>query len=183
MYKRQEPDHVKSVYPEGGWVGPTSPRTEEDIKTMSVEEIVGFLKTWRPPDNVFRESSLEGLGRVLSSVIAQDPGPFAVEAKRFQGLDPTYVRAVLSGLRDGLKQAGAFDWEPVLDLCQWVLAQPREIEGRPVKPMEADPDWGWTLSLIHISQTLEGVPADRLARSPGVCRSDLAAYRSAADGS
>ncbi len=140
-----EPDHVEfSVYPEAGWVGPTSPRTEEDIKAMSVEEIVGFLKTWRPPDNVFRESSLEGLGRVLSSVVAQDPGPFAVEAKRLQGLDPTYVRAVLSGLRDGLKQAGAFDWEPVLDLCQWVLAQPREIEGRRVEPIEADPDWGWT---------------------------------------
>jgi len=132
------------VYMEVGWVGPTSPRTEEDIKAMSVEEIVGFLKTWRPPDNVFREPSPEGLGRVLSSVVAQDPGPFAVEAKRFQGLDPTYVRAVLSGLRDGLKQAGAFDWEPVLGLCQWVLAQPREIKDRRVEPMEADPHWGWT---------------------------------------
>lgn len=147
--KYGERDHVEfPVYTEVGWVGPTSPRTEEDIKAMSVEEIVGFLKTWRPPDNVFRESSLEGLGRVLSSVIAQDPGLFAVEAKRFQGLDPTYVRAVLSGLRDGLKQAGAFDWEPVLDLCQWVLAQPREIEGRRVEPIEADPDWGWTRKAI-----------------------------------
>ena len=143
--KYGERDHVEfPVYTEVGWVGPTSPRTEEDIKAMSVEEIVGFLKTWRPPDNVFREPSPEGLGRVLSSVVAQDPGPFAVEAKRFQGLDPTYVRAVLSGLRDGLKQAGAFDWDPVLGLCQWVLAQPREIKGRRVEPMEADPHWGWT---------------------------------------
>jgi len=138
-----EPEHPEfSIYREGGWVGPTSPKTAEDIKAMSVEEIVGFLKTWRTPDNVFREPSPEGLGRVLSSVVAQDPGPFAVEAKRFQGLDPTYVRAVLFGLRNGFKQARAFDWESVLDLCQWVLAQQREIEGRRVEPMEADSDWG-----------------------------------------
>lgn len=144
-----EPEHLEfSMYREGGWVGPTSPKSADELKGMSVAEIVGFLKTWRPPDNFFREPSPEGLGRVLSSVVAQDPGPFAVEAKRFQELDPTYVRAVLSGLRDGLKQAGAFDWEPVLDLCQWVLAQPREIEGRRVEPMEADSDWGWTRKAI-----------------------------------
>lgn len=140
-----EPEHPEfPVYIGGAHIGPTSPKSADELKGMSVAEIVGFLKTWRPPDNVFCEPSPEGLGRVLSSVVAQDPGPFAVEAKRFQELDPTYVRAVLSGLRDGLKQAGAFDWEPVLGLCQWVLAQPREIEGRQVEPMEADSDWGWT---------------------------------------
>lgn len=145
-----EPEHPEfPVYMEGGWVGPTSPKTAEDLKAMSVQEIVEFLKTWRPPDNAFREPSPEGLGRVLSSVVAQDPGPFAVEAKRFQGLDPTYIRAVLSGLRDALKQGGAFDWEPVLDLCGWALSQPRETPGRQVgEEMEADPDWGWTRKAI-----------------------------------
>lgn len=144
-----EPEHPEfPVYIGDAQIGPTSPKTAEDIKAMSVEEIVGFLKTWRPPDNVFLEPSPEGLGRVLSSVVAQDPGPFAVEAKRFQGLDPTYVRAVLFGLRDGFKQARAFDWESVLDLCQWVLAQPREIEGRRVERMEADPDWSWTRKAV-----------------------------------
>ncbi|MEW6724485.1 MAG: hypothetical protein AB1331_06145 [Bacillota bacterium] len=148
--KYGEPDHVEfPVYTEGGWVGPTSPKSADELKAMSVEEIVEFLKTWRPPDNAFREPSPEGLGRVLSSVVAQDPGPFAVEAKRFQGLDPTYIRAVLSGLRDALKQGGAFDWEPVLDLCGWALSQPRETPGRQVgEEMEADPDWGWTRKAI-----------------------------------
>ena len=121
----------------------------QDDAKEALMEIVEFLKTWRPPDNAFREPSPEGLGRVLSSVVAQDPGPFAVEAKRFQGLDPTYIRAVLSGLRDALKQGGAFDWEPVLDLCGWALSQPRETPGRQVgEEMEADPDWGWTRKAI-----------------------------------
>lgn len=148
--KYGEPDHVEfPVYTEGGWVGPTSPKSADELKAMSVQEIVEFLKTWRPPDNAFREPSPEGLGRVLSSVVAQDPGPFAVQAKRFQGLDPTYIRAVLSGLRDALKQGGAFDWEPVLDLCGWALSQPRETPGRQVgEEMEADPDWGWTRKAI-----------------------------------
>lgn len=137
------------VYAEAEWVGPTSPKSADELKAMSVEDIVEFLKTWRPPDNAFCEPSPEGLGRVLSSVVAQDPGPFAVEAKRFQALDPTYIRAVLSGLRDALKQGGAFDWEPVLDLCGWALSQPRETPGRQVgKEMEADPNWGWTRKAI-----------------------------------
>jgi hypothetical protein len=144
-----EPEHPEfPVYTEGGWVGPTSPKTAEELKAMSVAEIVEFLKTWRPPESAFREPSPEGLGHVLSSVVAEDPGRFASEAARFQGLDPTYVRAFLSGLREGLKHKRTFDWKPVPDLCQWVLAQPREIEGRRVERMEADPNWGWTRKAI-----------------------------------
>jgi|LFRM01.1.fsa_nt_gb hypothetical protein len=140
-----EPEHPEfAVYMEGGWVGPTSPKTAEDLKAVSVQEIVEFLKTWRPPDNVFREPSPEGLGRELSTVVKQDPEPFAVEAKHFQGLVPTYIRSLLSGFLDALREKRAFNWEPVLELCEWVLAQPRKIEGRRVGRMEADPDWSWT---------------------------------------
>lgn len=144
-----EPEHPEFPrYTEGGWVGPTSPKTAEDIKAMSVEEIVGFLKTWRSPDNVFGKPSPEGLGRMLSSVVSEEPERFASEAARFQGLYPTYVRAFLSGLQESFKHQRTIDWRPVLDLCQWVLAQPREIEGRRVKRMEADPDWSWTRKAI-----------------------------------
>ncbi|MBX6764609.1 MAG: hypothetical protein IRY88_13155 [Rubrobacteraceae bacterium] len=144
-----EPEHPEfPVYTEGGWVGPTSPKTAEELKAMSVTEIVKFLRTWTPPENVFREPSREGLGRVLSSVVAEDPGRFATEATAFQGLDPTYVRAVVSGFGDAVKQGRAFDWGPVLDLCDTVLSQPREIKGRQVREMEADPDWGWTRKAI-----------------------------------
>jgi len=133
---------------EVGWVGPTSPMTVDELKAMPIEEIMEFLKTWEPPHNAFREPSPEGLGRELSSVVAGDPSRFAAEAPEFQELDPTYVRAVLSGLRDALKQNETFDWEPVLDLCDWVLSQPREIPGRKVREMDADPDWGWTRGAI-----------------------------------
>jgi len=143
-----EPKHPEFPVYSVSWVGPTSPKTAEDLKAMSVAEIVEFLRAWIPPKSVFGEPSPEGLGRVLSLVVAEEPERFASEAVRFQGLDPTYVRAFLSGLRESLKHQRSFDWETVLDLCQWVLAQPREIEGRRVERMEADPDWGWTRKAI-----------------------------------
>lgn len=147
--KYGEPEHPEfPVYTEGVWVGPTSPKTADELKAMSVEEIVEFLKTWGPPDGPFGAPSREGLGRVLSSVVAEDPDRFAAEARRFQDLDPTYVRSLLSGLRDALKQGKALEWEPVLDLCTWVVSQPREIPGRQVRDMDADPDWGWTRKAI-----------------------------------
>jgi hypothetical protein len=147
--KYGEPDHPEfPVYTEAAYVGPTSLKTADELKAMSVDEIVEFLKRWRPPGNVFTEPSPEGLGRVLSSVVAEDPGRFAADAPKFQELDPTYVRAVLSGLRNALSQGRPFDWEPVFDLCEWVLSQPREIPGRQVRTMDADPDWGWTRKTI-----------------------------------
>ena len=147
--KHGEPEHPEfPVYMECGSVEPASPKTAEDLKAMSVAEIAEFLKAWTPPESLFGEPSREGLGRVLSSVVADEPERFASVAPQFQGLDPTYVRALLSGLEKSLKHHKTFDWMPVLDLCQWALAQPRQIEDRRVEQMDADPDWGWTRKTI-----------------------------------
>lgn len=139
--KRGEPKHPEfPAYMKVRWVGPASLKTAGELKAMLVAEIVGFLKGCTPPKGLFGEPSPEGLGRVLSFVVAEDPERFASGAARFQGLDPTYVRAFLSGLWEGLKYKKTIDWKPVLDLYQWVLAQPRQIKGRRMEPMEADPD-------------------------------------------
>jgi len=147
--KYGEPEHPEfPVYWEAGLVGPTSPKSAEELKAMSATEIVEFLRTWKPPENLWHEPSPESLGRELSSLVAEASERFAPEARAFQGLDPTYVRALLAGLRDALKQDRSFAWEPVLELCEWVLSQPLEIPGRQVREMDADPDWGWTRKAI-----------------------------------
>ena len=145
-----EPEHLEfPAYMEFGWVGPASPKSAEELKLMSVEEIVTFLRTWQPPENMFREPSPEGLGRVLASVVAEDPRRFAEQAESFRGLDPTYVRSLFYGLREALeKHKETFDWVQVLQLCRWVVTQPRDIPGRKVHDFEADPDWGWTRKAI-----------------------------------
>ncbi|GIU85381.1 MAG: hypothetical protein KatS3mg008_2156 [Acidimicrobiales bacterium] len=144
-----EPEHPGCpVYIEVGAIGPTSPKTAEELNSMSVNEIVRFLKTWIHPDNGLCEPSPEGLGRTLASVVAENPERFGGEATQFKDLDPTYVRALVSGLRDALRQSRLFAWEPVLELCEWVVSQPRKSPGRSVHKMEADPDWSWTLKAI-----------------------------------
>lgn len=138
-----EPEHPEFVSYSEGWVGPTSPKTTEELHAMSVVEIVDFLKTWQPSQE-FMSPSPEGLERILSSVIAQEPERFAEEAERFKGLDPTYVRALLSGLREAAKSSKPFDWISVIELCRWVLEQPRFFSESTTRRRDADPDWGWT---------------------------------------
>ena len=129
-----------------GWIRPISPKTPDELQAMDVREIVKFLKTWKPTGDLGFEPAPEpeGLGRSLAKAVSQSPERFAAMAREFQGLDPTYVRAVISGLHEAAKHEKAFDWEPVLGLGQWVVNQPREIVGRIVKRFEADPHWGWT---------------------------------------
>jgi len=144
-----EPEHPEfPVYSKGGWVGPVSPKSADELRAISVEDIVKFLQIWTPPENLFDEPTLEGLGRTLSSVVAEDPQRFAKKAEEFRNLDPTYVRALLFGLQESLTKDRTFDWDSVLELCQWIVSRPREISGRQVRRFEADPDWGWTRKTI-----------------------------------
>jgi hypothetical protein len=142
-----EPEHPEFVSYTTSWVGPTSPKNAEELQGMAVADIVGFLKVWSSSEDRMAPSP-EGLGRELSSVVSENPGRFAVEAVRFRGLDPTYVRALFSGFRNALKQKRTFDWYHVLGLCSWVVNQPREIPGRKTRALDADPDWGGTRKAI-----------------------------------
>jgi len=146
--KYGEPEHQEFPVYFTSWIGPTSPKTEQELKAMSVEEIVEFLRNWKPPARALFGPSPEGLGRVLQEVVADDPQRFAKGAEKFKTLDPTYVRALISGLEVALKKQKNFEWSPVLKLCRWVVEQPREIPGRKAEIMEADPDWGWTRKAI-----------------------------------
>jgi len=143
-----EPEHPEfSSYSGATWEGPFSPKTADELQKISVTDVIAFLKDWEPAKDL-TEPSPEGLGRELSSAVAQNPTRFSLEAMKFVGLDPTYVRSLLSGLREVIKQKRVLDWPPVLDLCRWIVNQPREIPGREKSHGEADPDWGWTRKTI-----------------------------------
>lgn len=142
-----EAEHPEfSSYMSAGWVGPTSPKTVDELRVMTVEAIVESLKAWTPPKEWFGPSR-EGLGRQLASVVQGDPERFAREARLFAGADPTYVRALVTGLTDALKEHRSFDWSPVVELYDWVVRQPRELPERQRQDDE-DPDWGWTRKSI-----------------------------------
>ncbi len=143
-----EPEHPEFVSYSTSWVGPTSPKSAADLRSMGIEELVTFLKSWQPKDNHMMAPSPEGLGRELTAIVALDPEPYAKEARQFQNLDPTYVRGIMSGFRDAINQKRVFPWPPVLELCQWVVNQPRDIPGRESGHLERDPGWGWIRKTI-----------------------------------
>lgn len=135
-----------ATYRSGGSWGYRSPKSVKDLSTLTIDETVEFLRTWQPSTDWIAPSP-EGLGRELSSLVGYDPQRFAEEAHKFCGLDPTYVRSLLQGLEEATKNV-KFDWTPVVQLCRWVVEQPREIPGRSKNQREVDPDWGWTLRAI-----------------------------------
>ena len=136
-----------AVFHTGVWVGPQSPKQAKDLNSLTVDELVEFLKTWQP-SNDFLAPSPEGLGRELMSLVVENATRFAEQSGKFCGLDPTYVRAVIQGLEEATKKKLPFDWSPVLRLCRWVAEQPRELVGRNTRVRDADPHWGWTLKAI-----------------------------------
>jgi len=142
-----EPEHSEFASYSASWVGPTSPKTREELQAMSISEIAEFCRSWKPPEERMTPSR-EGLGRVLASFVAEDPLRFSEAASEFRGLHPTYVRALISGLRDALGKQPSFNWCLVLDLCNWVLSQPSEITGNDLSVADEDPHWGWTRKSI-----------------------------------
>lgn len=136
----------------GGFVGPTSPKTEEEMHELGPEGLVAFLQSWRS-DGSWNGPAPEGLGRSLTALLSSKPEVLADKALLLRGLDPTYIRSALQGFREAVKNGKPVNWDSLLGLAEWVVAQQREIPGRKVEIGDADPDWGWSraeiVRLIH----------------------------------
>ena len=143
--KLEHPDFA--VYTSVGFVGPTSPISTEDFKEMTIDQIVERVNKWEWSRKL-EDPTPEGLSRELSNIVKNEPERFADEAEKFKGLkEPTYVRGIIIGFRDALKDLKediTFEWSSVLDLCQWAISQPREIEGRGENNFDIDPGWWWS---------------------------------------
>lgn len=155
-----EPEHAEYVTPpvQVRW-GLESPHSTEDMRPMSVDEMVAFLSMWQPPENPLGPVP-EGLGRQLAPLVTSEPERFAAEAEKFRGIEPTYVRAILSGLRDAVKEKRPISWPPVLSLCDWVVEQPREVLPSEDQPRRLDRDFDFRESRAVIADLLsEGFKA------------------------
>ncbi len=62
-------------------VGWPSPLSEEKLRSMSVEELAGFLESWRPT-TLDPWVQPQGLAERVTRVVAEDPGRFAERASR-----------------------------------------------------------------------------------------------------
>lgn len=120
------------------FAGPVGPKSAEDLRRMSVDDLLDFLAGWVPSDSPLGPSR-EGLGRDFTALVASNPEPYASEAPRFQGLHPTYVHALFWGLGNSLKAKRHFSWEPVLELGAWAIRQ--TSDSNQPKSHDGDADW------------------------------------------
>lgn len=128
------------------WVGPTSPKSSDELRQMSGDELISFLKTWHSTGE-WNAPSAEGLGRSLSAMLATEPQKLAASAALLRGLEPTYVRSAIDGFTAAVKNGQSFDHSSVIGLCEWAIAQGNEV--KPMKhTMDNDPDWNWTRKSI-----------------------------------
>ncbi len=129
--------------PENVTWGPHSPRSAEELASKNPQSVLEFLKTWKP-EKGFNAPRPEGLARALQDAVKQRPQTFSARANMFIGIEPTYVRGLIEGLRQAVKEQRPVDWNEAIALCSWVVRQPVEIEGRRVETWDwenGDPSW------------------------------------------
>lgn len=140
----RRPDEVKAG---AMWHAAMSPKSADDLIQIGPGQTLAYVREWTPKSGLLEPTS-EGLGRILTEVIADDVDGYVAQAEGFRTVDPTYVRAFFSGLESAIKQKKTFAWPPALELASSVVTRPREIPERDTTLMEADPDWSWTRGTI-----------------------------------
>lgn len=129
-------------YSSSAWVGSSGPLSTDEMREMTTERLVEFLRTWIPEKGL-RQHTIEGLGRVFASVVTGDCERYSSAALQFRGVDPTYIRQFFTGLREGLKSGSSLAWSAIVNLGTWVVALPQEPENNSRPHEDRDPGWGW----------------------------------------
>jgi len=129
--------------------GNVSPLSEDEAAEMSMEALAEYASSV-PTTERRLDSPEEGLASVLGTRARSRPGEASQALHHFRTLKPLYMRSLIGGLDEAVR-AGSPDisWKDVLDTAEWVLNQPREVEGGSGGSYsDLDPGWVWTINAI-----------------------------------
>jgi hypothetical protein len=143
-----EPQHPNFSFWFESKMGSDSPLTSQEMSTMPMTQILTFMRTWQPSTANLLAPSVRGLGHVLAQRVLLYPKAYAALADEFIDMVPTYVRSLLSGLKNAIGRGMQFDWKPVLTLCEWASQQPSVASGMPGTLETESREWGWTRDQI-----------------------------------
>jgi hypothetical protein len=127
--------------------GDRSPVSLAELAAKQVQEVVQYLITWKPSGQ-FDGPSADGLAETVKSLVAVEPDRFAASAHEFEATNPVYVEAALHGLRNAAENGKKFRWTQVLELCRWVVQQPRDAAIREGRYPGDSPGWKWARSAV-----------------------------------
>jgi hypothetical protein len=147
-----EPAYPEDFNTVAEWVGPTSSLAADEIRAKDVEEVIGFLRDWEPEGD-WRGPTREGQGRALTAVVQETPETWAPHADLFRDVPPIYVRHLFDGLESAVRADKLIDsWDSILDLAEFVVAQPAGREEQ--TNFDDDPDFDPTRrALAHLLDT------------------------------
>lgn len=123
--------------------GPGSPKDVEELKELELDELVVYLRDWRPSEDTFTGPSMEGLRQELKKVVRDDVNYILADIEKFFVLQPTYIQGILSTLSEIVRNKGQINWEKAFVLCEWVLSQKNEDIEKTPEAWEADNTWKW----------------------------------------
>lgn len=150
-----------SAYTKIGSFGPTSPFSPEDISSMTINNMIQTLKGWKGSEDPAGNSK-EGIGRALTSSVANSPEKFYLEITRFKDLELVYVQAILSGFTEAVKGLMPIDWGAILDFCIWVIQLPYDPTIKGSRNKNENTYLGWSrntaLSLISEGMLKDVIP-------------------------
>lgn len=155
----EPPKHPEfPTYVESGSYALQTPITVDALLEKSVPEIVSFLNNWKAPKDDWDAGSTAGLAGVLTQAVGRNPGLFLSDQKVLEQLQPAYFRALIDGFGEAVKKGASFDWQKVLDLCQFG-AIPNGSANRGEEP------WLWAQRSI-VSLIEEGLNEQHQTRIP-----------------
>lgn len=129
--------------------GSKSPLSEEEASAKTMAELAAYAMDIPRAENRL-ESQEEGVAVVLGAQARERPAEASSELAQFKPLRPVYMRSIVNGLREAANaQSPDIDWRSVLEIAEWVLEQPRELEGGSGGSYsDLDPGWVWTISAL-----------------------------------
>lgn len=140
----EHPDFL--TYMTTSW-GPTSPKTDQELDAMSIDEIACFLKSWEP-SHAWNSPEAEGLGRVLQAVVTKAPNRFVSAIDLFLDIDLTYATAIMLGLNDAVKAGHMIEWEAVIEYLFWVAKQTRNEVRDSSDRLDQPSNWSWGRKMV-----------------------------------
>ncbi|MBI1904002.1 MAG: hypothetical protein HYS13_23115 [Planctomycetia bacterium] len=132
------------------WSGEESPFQLAEISKKEFAEVVEFLRTWRPKERDPLGRSIEGAAGTFRQYLEQDPVAYSVHAALLKALQPIYVRTFIGVMTEAIRNGSKVSLGPVLELCQWIIAQPVSIAmaDASVRSPLIDTNWQWTRSSV-----------------------------------
>ncbi len=148
--KYGEPEHpdFHSYTTEGDLLS-ESVYSVQDLLKMTPSDVIKLLKSWTPSaTRSFFLPSREGLARELSGAMQIDPEFFAGKEEAFEELHPIYVSSFIQASQDLARNGRSLNWDAMLHLCAWAIAQPNIVSVSTDGGKVRDPDWHWTRRVI-----------------------------------